>query len=642
MNSQELTAAQSPEVLPLKVWLDVLSAAFPPRGTLVVGAGNGTGPFVQWLARRGTSAVWLIEGDETQYQYLRRHVLANTDWVVRREIVASTPEPTSFHRASNPAESGLIAPEELRTLWPHLATVHVDHEVTPVTVDQLWEESGRLFNWLVLDCLPAAMLAQGASEALGQADVVILRAITDERKDALSNAKLSAVAPLLQSAGFRCALSHPQRHPFLAHVIYLRDIAQQTQALSAARADVERACGDAVDARARLEQELKQLTAQLEHEKSAHAEEKEELEKRATQQRSELDSLRQLIAETASNAHEQSQAHVALITQLKDALNAAEREISSLSQAREDQRRLAEERAIEIASLAQECNGQTKLITECKHRISQLEAEQGELKAKLAEAEVAAGKTREKDGIDALISDLMPFMHERAITYVDAGACLGEVFLKFYHQKGITLREAHLFEPNPDNYASLMKKIATCNTQSLHAYRLALGDSRAPKQFSKARTMTKAVESAVRIDDETATNFFNVECVTLDEFARSFTERRIDILKIDVEGSEIAVLKGAHELLSEQRIDIIYIEVGFNVVGTQQVYFGEIDSLMQSYRYRIFRIYEQTNEWMQDSPLLRRCNVAYFSERFAESNPYRLSRELLQLRNQLAQIGRPR
>ena len=56
----------------------------------------------------------------------------------------------------------------------------------------------------------------------------------------------------------------------------------------------------------------------------------------------------------------------------------------------------------------------------------------------------------------------------------------------------------------------------------------------------------------------------------------------------------------------------------------------------------LFRIYEQTNEWMQDSPLLRRCNVAYFSERFAESNPYRLSRELLQLRNQLAQIGRPR
>ena len=50
---------------------------------------------------------------------------------------------------------------------------------------------------------------------------------------------------------------------------------------------------------------------------------------------------------------------------------------------------------------------------------------------------------------------------------------------------------------------------------------------------------------------------------TLDEYALSKGIQHIDILKMDVQGSELNVLKGAENLLKSNKIDIIYSEVWF-------------------------------------------------------------------------------
>ena len=83
---------------------------------------------------------------------------------------------------------------------------------------------------------------------------------------------------------------------------------------------------------------------------------------------------------------------------------------------------------------------------------------------------------------------------------------------------------------------------------------------------------------------------------------------------------------------------MIYIELGFNRAGSQQSYFGDIDIRLQDLGYRVFRIYEQRNEWIADSPLLRRCNFAYMSARFAEANPYKARKEILELKNEINQM----
>ena len=49
-------------------------------------------------------------------------------------------------------------------------------------------------------------------------------------------------------------------------------------------------------------------------------------------------------------------------------------------------------------------------------------------------------------------------------------------------------------------------------------------------------------------------------CITLDSYAADNAIERIDLLKIDVEGHEMAALRGAAGLLSEGRVDAIYFE----------------------------------------------------------------------------------
>ena len=238
--------------------------------------------------------------------------------------------------------------------------------------------------------------------------------------------------------------------------------------------------------------------------------------------------------------------------------------------------------------------------------------------------------------IDDFIEDLVPFLSSRSITYVDIGSFIGEVFLKLFQSKKIKIREAHLYEPNPESYRKLKENISGCSLSSLHAYNFAISKKSKDILFSAAKSMSKRL--AVSMDADSASNIFKADCFPLDDLATTFTDHHIDLLKIDVEGEEMEVLSTASNLLKEQKIDIIYIEVGFNNKGTQQTYLVDIDIFLQSYGYRVFKIYEQTNEWIQDSPLLRRCNVAYMSSRFAQANPYKLTIENHKLREELSRI----
>lgn len=226
--------------LPLQVWLDVLSAVAPPRGTLVIGAGIGTGQWVQWLRRRNVRPVWLVEGDEGQYQHLLRSLPVSSEWTPRRDVVATNAEAAIFHRMSNPAESGLLGAEHLHGLWPRLTSEGEVAVETAVTLDQLLADACGDVNWLVLDCLPAAALLRGGERLLAGLDVLLLRvAISGSAMDA-SDASHATVAALLQTAGFQCIQLHPERHPALAHVLYVRDLRKLVAAGEQAAADAER------------------------------------------------------------------------------------------------------------------------------------------------------------------------------------------------------------------------------------------------------------------------------------------------------------------------------------------------------------------------------------------------------------------
>lgn len=238
--------------------------------------------------------------------------------------------------------------------------------------------------------------------------------------------------------------------------------------------------------------------------------------------------------------------------------------------------------------------------------------------------------------IDEVISDLSAFFTGKFITYVDVGAFTGEILEKIVASKKITVREAHLYEPNPESFKMLKEKFAETRIKSFHANNFAIGDSEKNVTLMPAQSMTKIISSGDISGDGQDIFVSNVK--TLDAEISRITDKHIHLLKVDVEGYEMEVLRGSEQTLKNQLVDVIYIEVGFNKNGTQQTYMADIDNYLQDVGYRVFKIYEQKNEWIDDSPLLRRCNFAYMSTSFAKANPFKLTMTIAELKQELTKL----
>jgi FkbM family methyltransferase len=73
--------------------------------------------------------------------------------------------------------------------------------------------------------------------------------------------------------------------------------------------------------------------------------------------------------------------------------------------------------------------------------------------------------------------------------------------------------------------------------------------------------------------------------LTLDSLLRSQGLARIDFLKLDAQGTELEILKGAREYLSAGRIAIIKTEVMLLPVYRKQCTFSEIDHFLKEHGY---------------------------------------------------------
>jgi hypothetical protein len=87
----------------------------------------------------------------------------------------------------------------------------------------------------------------------------------------------------------------------------------------------------------------------------------------------------------------------------------------------------------------------------------------------------------------------------------------------------------------------------------------------------------------------------------------------INYLKIDTEGYDLEVLKGASELLAGHSIDLLEVEVGMNPRNDYHVNISVVLEYLESKGYLVFGVYEQVQEWVTSKPFLRRSNVLFIS-----------------------------
>jgi FkbM family methyltransferase len=258
-----------------------------------------------------------------------------------------------------------------------------------------------------------------------------------------------------------------------------------------------------------------------------------------------------------------------------------------------------------------------------------------EIKAIDGGSPTPAGKDKRKiapagEAANPFVKDIEPFLYGRPITYVDVGAHVGGVF-DALTRSSVRVREAHLIEPNPKTFGVLQEAFAKVASVSCH--NVAIGAKRGTVAMRDEGTMTHVVAATGGNElSGIAARTFKAEAITLDDLAGLCQISHIALLKVDVEGHELAVFEGARQLLETESVDIVYVEAGVNPNSTQQTYYRAIEDVLRGYGYRLFRIYEQAHEWLDDSPLLRRVNLAFMSASFVAKNPYRTTLELFDLR----------
>jgi len=176
------------------------------------------------------------------------------------------------------------------------------------------------------------------------------------------------------------------------------------------------------------------------------------------------------------------------------------------------------------------------------------------------------------------------------MTFIDVGANIGELSLigaKLVGQAGIV----HSFEP-VSRYADQFEANMALNSfANVHLHRAALSDHLgdaaifvASEDFSDGTKHTGL--ATLYQSDERDLREETVILTTLDETVQP---ERLDLIKIDVEGAELATLLGARQQLEKHLPDLI-VEVGQNTCKAAGYAGSDILDYLSSFGYRFFRI----------------------------------------------------
>jgi FkbM family methyltransferase len=152
------------------------------------------------------------------------------------------------------------------------------------------------------------------------------------------------------------------------------------------------------------------------------------------------------------------------------------------------------------------------------------------------------------------------------------------------------------FEPDKTTFGALTENVRDARFQP---YNLALSDKAGEARFfdygafATSNSLVEDAQYATRAGHPVTIR--SVECDTLDAFCSRHSIDRIDVLKIDTEGHETAVLQGASRMLSAHRIRFVYVE--FNTllpkVGTSGGALLPIGNILEPLGFRFVASYAE-------------------------------------------------
>ena len=169
---------------------------------------------------------------------------------------------------------------------------------------------------------------------------------------------------------------------------------------------------------------------------------------------------------------------------------------------------------------------------------------------------------------------------------VDVGANLGIVSLVL--AKRFPERQIYSFEPGPTTRQALRSNVELNNCLNIQIYPVAVGAQDGEVSFD-ADPVKRATASIVSSNCD---HMITVPCTKLDTFVAERRLEQISFLKVDVEGYESLVFRGAKKVLERTLASVIYYEVCPEV--TERAGFDPLEptKILKEHGYAIYKLDE--------------------------------------------------
>lgn len=184
--------------------------------------------------------------------------------------------------------------------------------------------------------------------------------------------------------------------------------------------------------------------------------------------------------------------------------------------------------------------------------------------------------------------DMRKFISTEKPVLFDLGANYGQTIDEF---NGVFNDcEIYSFEPSPAVFEVLKKK--TSHMGNISVWNIGVGSSTTKLLLNE--NTNQNMSSFLEVGEDgwgSVEHKTSVSVTTIDKFCEEQNIKKIDVLKIDTQGFELEVFKGAKISMLENRIGLLYFEITFIDMYKDLPSFGELFDFAINNGFELITIY---------------------------------------------------
>lgn len=187
---------------------------------------------------------------------------------------------------------------------------------------------------------------------------------------------------------------------------------------------------------------------------------------------------------------------------------------------------------------------------------------------------------------EPILEDFEGYSIKEGMTVIDLGGNIGMVSVYLSKKIGMS-GEVYVYEPDDRNFLLLNENIKINGASNTKAIQKGIWKSEGTLAFYDGGNYTSSFHETNYIEQDSGQyNVVNVPVTTLDNEVKRIGMKKLDLIKIDIEGSEVEALEGAAETLQRFHPDLIIETHIVKGISTKE----KVHETLKNFGYKNIRV----------------------------------------------------